>query len=137
MKLNLNNFGDKLKLKKRNKKKDEPPSEYEMFIETIDLLNACWVKSSDLYERFKVNLIEYEEDYFQVIENLLNAKYGPWKAELILWYIFGRVGLDGEISSLVIQHKDTGEDEEIFLKTSDDLWNFLERLDKIKKDKEE
>lgn len=137
MKLNLNNFGDKLKLKKRNKKEKEPPTEKEIFIETIDLLEKCWNKSNDAFENFKINLIEYEEDYYQVIENLVYIKYGVWKSELIMWYIFGRVGIEGEILPLSMQHKDTGEEEEILIKNSSELWDFLERIDKIKNQNEE
>ena len=133
MKLNLNNFGKKLKLIKRTKKSEEPPSEEEIFIETVDLINECWNKSNKAFELFKINLIEYEEGYFQALENLLYLKYGVWKTELVLWYVFGRVDEEGEILPLNIQHKDTSSEEEIVIKNPKELWNLFERLEELKR----
>jgi len=135
MKLNLNNFGNKLKFNKRFKK-EKVLTEKEMFTDIIDQLNACWVKSNKLYEIFKISNLEYEEDYYQLIENLILAKYGPWKTEIILWYIFGRVDEDGNILPLILQHKDDKKEEEIILKNSTELWNFILRIEEKRKNEE-
>ena len=87
MKLNLNNFGKKFKLNKRAKK-DKIISEEEMFVETIDMISKCWERSNKLYDTFKINFLEYEEESFRIMENLIVVKYGLWKSEIILWYIF-------------------------------------------------
>ncbi len=104
MEFNLNNFGKNLKLNKRSEKSEEI-SEDKLFIETVGLLESCWNRSNKAYELFKVNLLEYEENYYQIIENLIFLKYGKWKTELILWYIFGRFDGEDNNESLIMQKK--------------------------------
>ena len=62
----------------------------------------------------------------------MNIHYGPWKAELMIWYVFGRFDTDGELYPLVIQSKGK-EDEKVYIKTPIQLWNFLDRLEKQKR----
>ena len=130
MKLNLNNFGKKFKLNKRSKK-DKIVSEEEMFIETIDMMSKCWERSNKLYDTFKINFLEYEEEYFRIMENLVVVKYGLWKSEIILWYVFGRIDLDGKMQTLTVQD-DGQEPESITLTTPQELWNFLKKLEEEK-----
>jgi hypothetical protein len=131
MKLNLNNFGKNLKLNKRDKKLKEI-SEDKMFIETIGILETCWNKSNKMYELFGVNILEYEESYYQVIENFIFLKYGNWKTELIMWYIFGRVDNEGKIHPLTVSFKDEDTEEEVLIKNASELWQFMIRLEKNK-----
>ena len=130
MKLNLNNFGKKFKLNKRSKK-DKIISEEEIFVETIDMMSKCWERSNTLYDTFKINFLEYEEEYFRIMENLVVVKYGLWKSEIILWYIFGRIDLDGKMQTLTVQDDDQ-EPENITLTTPQELWNFLKKLEEEK-----
>ena len=107
-----------------------------MFVRIVERLDKCWDDSNGLYEKFKISILEYEEGYYQVIEDLLVLQYGPWKTELILWYIFGRFDAEGNMYPLTVQV--TGkEEEEVFLKTPLQLWNFLDRLEKQKRKDEE
>ena len=123
MKMNLNNFGKNLKFKKRTKKV-KIISEREVFIQTLEILEACWNKSMKAYDLFKINLLEYEEDYYQIIENLILVKYGNFKTELIMWYIFNRIDIDGNINPLLFQD----EEEEIILSNPTELWEFLIKI---------
>lgn len=124
---NLNNFGKKLKLSKRQNKKQPEVTEKEIFVEFITMLGDCWNRSNAAYEAFKINLLEYEEKYYQIIEDLILIKYGAWKTEIILWYVFAREDNEGNIAPLLIQTKGK-EDEEVTLKTPEELWDLLERL---------
>jgi hypothetical protein len=135
MKLNLNNFGKKFKLNKR-KEKQKFISEEELFIDLVDRLNFCWDKSNKLYDTFKINILEYEEDYYQIIEDLLLLKYGVWKTEIILWYVFGRIDMDGKIYPLVVS-QDGEEEEKVFLNNPKELWDFMVKLEKQRKQNEE
>jgi hypothetical protein len=124
---NLNNFGKKFKLKKRVQNA-RSISEYNLFIETIVRFDECWNNSNELYKVFKINLLEYEEQYYQIIENLLLLKYGTQKTEVVLWYIFGRIDDKGNVKP-VIKNK-----TKIILSTPSELWEFLETLDREEKD---
>ena len=74
MKLNLNNFGKRLKLTKRTKKAKEI-SELDLFVESVGMMDHCWERSNNLYEVFGLNTLEYEESYYQIIEDLLLIQY--------------------------------------------------------------
>jgi len=136
--MNLNNFGKNLQFNRRGVPSQpiEELTDKEMFVRIVERLDKCWDDSNGLYEKFKISILEYEEGYYQVIEDLLVLQYGPWKTELILWYIFGRFDAEGNMYPLTVQV--TGkEEEEVFLKTPNQLWNFLDRLEKQKRKDEE
>ena len=134
MKLNLNNFGKKLKFTQRVKKQDII-SEKDLFIELVGSMDHCWERSNNLYEIFGLNVLEYEEDYYKIIESLLLIKYGYWKTEIILWYVFGRKNEEGIIYPLTIQN--TGEeDEEVFINTPLELWDFLNKMEETTEEDE-
>jgi hypothetical protein len=124
---NLNNFGNKLKLKERVKKK-ETVTEKDLFIESMTMLEEAWVRSNESYEKYKINLLEYEEQFYQIIEGFILLKYGVWKTEIMLWYIFARVSEEGEVIPLAYKIKDQ-EEEEIVLNNSTDLWEFLKKIE--------
>jgi hypothetical protein len=128
--LNLGNFGKGLKFKQRTKKQ-ETYTEKDIFIETIDLLYSTWIRSNKAYEMYKINLLEYEEPFYQIIENCLLIKYDLSKTEIILWYIFGREDEEGNILPLIFQ-VDGKDDEELIINNPSDLWNLLEKLDNEK-----
>ena len=133
--MDLSNFGKKFKSKKRVKS-SKVLTELDMFIDVVDRLEKCWDKSNKIYETFKVNILEYEEDYFQIIEDLLLMKYGSLKTEIILWYIFGRKDETGKIFPLTMKAKGE-EEEEVLLTTPPELWVFLEKLEERKRKEDE
>jgi hypothetical protein len=133
--MDLSNFGKKFKSKKRVKS-SKVLTELDMFIDVVNRLEKCWDKSNKIYETFKVNILEYEEDYFQIIEDLLLMKYGSWKTEIILWYAFGRKDSDGNVFPLIMQPKGE-EKQEVILNTSSELWTFLEKLEERKRKEDE
>ena len=132
--MDLSNFGKKFKTKKRSV--SNVLTELDMFIDVVNRLEKCWDKSNKIYEVFKVNILEYEEDYFQIIEDLLLMKYGAWKTEIILWYAFGRKDNEGNVFPLVMQAKDE-EKQEVLLTTPIELWTFLEKLEERKRKEDE
>ena len=124
---NLNNFGNKLKFKQRSKKQ-ETISEKDLFIETMSLFIDVWDRSNEAYDKYKINLLEYEESFFQIIEGFLLLKYGTWRTEIILWFIFARLDADNKVVPLTFRIEDN-EEEQIYLKTATDLWDFLKKVE--------
>lgn len=125
---NLNNFGKNLKAKQRNIKPQQVFTEKDIFIESINMFYDSWVRSNKTYDLFKINLLEYEEPFYQIIEGFILLKYGSWKTEIILWYIFAREDENGEVLPLTLQIKDK-EEEEVYLRTPSDLWDFLLKIE--------
>jgi hypothetical protein len=128
--MNLNNFGKNLKFNQRSEKGKKVLTEKELFIELMTMLEETWDRSNESYEKYKINLLEYEESFYQMIEGFMFLKYGDWKTEIALWYIFIRKGEDGDIIPLKVRFNDAKEDEEIYLNNATDLWDILERIDK-------
>jgi hypothetical protein len=131
---NLNNFGKQLKFKQKTKK-EKTVSEKDLFIETMNLFSGVWSRSNDTYEKYKINLLEYEEGFYQVIENFVFLKYGSWKTEIILWYIFARLNEENEVIPIMYKTHD-GEQEEIILNNPYELWDFLKKVEDSNTDTE-
>jgi len=121
--MSLSNFG-KLKINKRNKS-----NEKETFIETVILLEHCWLRTNFLHEDMKIDLWNYEENYYKVIENLIFMKYSEDISNLILWYVYDRFDADGKILGLDVTFPGKGP-KMFILKTPTDLWNLIEKINK-------
>lgn len=123
----MKNFGKNVNIKSKKKKE---LSEKEIFIEIISLLDDCFERSSEL-EQHALNITSYEEPFYIMIENLLFIKYGEWKTDIILWWVYNR--FDGEGNVVAIKLNDHIEDkqEEVIVETTEQLWDFLKRIDKL------
>jgi hypothetical protein len=122
--MSLENFG-KLKIAKR----DRQSNEKETFIETVVLLEHCWLKTNFLHEEVKIDLWNYEENYYKVIENLIFMKYSEDIANLILWYVYDRFDADGKLLGLDVTFPGK-EKKRFLLKSPIDLWNLIEKINK-------
>jgi hypothetical protein len=134
MKIDLNKLGKQLKFNKRSSLL-KPLSEKEKFIDLVTQLENNWNSSNELYEKFKINLVEYEENFFSLIEDLISLHFGDWKTEIILWYVYGRIDDEGNLYSLMLSSKHKKEKEEVIIDTPTQLWNFIVRLEKEKQNK--
>lgn len=123
---NLSNFGKKLKFSERVEKK-QILTEKDLFVETIDMFNDVWIRSNSTYDQYKINLLEYEEQFYQVIEGFVLLKYGLLKTEVILWYIFARHDEKGKTIPLVFKLKD--KEEETIINNPSDLWELLKKIE--------
>lgn len=132
MEINLNNFGKQLKFNKRGApEKKTLTSKKEVFIDLITRLETSWNESSELYQKFKINLLEYEERYFSLLEDMIYYLYEDWEAEIMLWYVYGRIDEEGKLYSLVLNTDE--EKKEIIINTPLQLWDFIEMLRKERK----
>lgn len=131
MEINLNNLGKQFRFSRRvTVKPVDMLSDKEMFVDIVSRLDEVWIKSNKVFEKFKINLLEYEEDYFCLIEDLLLMKYGSWKTEIILWYVYGRIDKNKEIHPLSLNLE--GNEEKVIVKTPSQLWDLLNRIENFK-----
>jgi len=123
----LSIFGSKLKLTERNKTQEE--TEKEAFISIVSTLEKAFIQSEKLLTYFKIDLSDYEDNLYLVIEDLIALHYPQWKAELIMWYIYDRKDyIAGETYPLMYAEDDK-EEEKMFIHTPEELWNFLTKID--------
>jgi hypothetical protein len=121
----MKNFGKNVNIKSKKKK---AISEKETLIDIILLLDECFARSS-LLEQNNLNIMNYEESFYVMIENLLYLKYGENKTDIILWWVYDRFDEEGEVKPIKILSKEDNEKKEIVIQTAEQLYEFLKQID--------
>ena len=116
-----NKFGKGLDLKLSPK--TEAEREESLFLDTIDTLVHLWNSEQELGEDYGIDLTSFSQYYYHAIENLIIAKYGYEKADVIWWWVLERFDSKGEIIDL-----ETEDGKSYTLTTSKDLWKFLKKM---------
>jgi hypothetical protein len=119
-------FGKHLNIKSRTKN----PTDKDLFIEVVGLIDECWIRSNVIEGEFGLGISNYEEPFYLVIENLIYMHYGEWKGDITLWWLFERFDEDGSVLPININDHNKETEEEIFIETVEELWEFIKKLDK-------
>jgi hypothetical protein len=98
-----------------------------LFISLIEQYEKALNKSTRLQSEFGLDLFEYEEPFYGVIDKLMLLTWGMNVYELVTFYLYERTNLDGTINYLV-ETKEDGTEVEVFLKTPEDLYNYLSQI---------
>ena len=123
----MKNFGKNVNIKP---KKQKGLSEKEIFVDIISLLDDCFSRSASL-EQHNLNITSYEEPFYIIIENLMYMKYGEWKTDIILWWVYDRYNEEGEVMPIKLNDHVENKEEEVMIETTEQLWEFLKRIDKL------
>jgi hypothetical protein len=123
----MKNFGKNVNIKP---KKQKGLSEKEIFIDIVSLLDECFSRSASL-EQHNLNIATYDEPFYIMIENLMFLKYGEWKTDIILWWVYNRYNEEGEIMPIKLNDHVENVEEEVMIENADQLWEFLKRIDKL------
>ena len=98
----------------------------KLFKETIEKLKKLEEKRMFLLEELGVDLTEYEQGFYEVIDNLLRLTYNKKQRTIIDLYLYGEVqdkDWDGQIN--ILQH---GKETTHPFTTLDHLWNVVQTL---------
>ena len=123
----MKNFGKNVNIKSKKKKE---LSEKEIFTDIVSLLDDCFSRSASL-EQHNLNITSYEEPFYIIIENLMYMKYGEWKTDIILWWVYDRYNEEGEVMPIKLNDHVENKEEEVMIETTEQLWEFLKRIDKL------
>ena len=123
----MKNFGKNVNIKSKKKKE---LSEKEIFTDIVSLLDDCFSRSASL-EQHNLNITSYEEPFYIIIENLMYMKYGEWKTDIILWWVYDRYNEEGEVMPIKLNDHIENVEEEVMIETTEQLWEFLKRIDKL------
>jgi hypothetical protein len=110
----------KIKVKKQSielKKKN-------VFISLINTYEQALEKSDKLQSEFDIDLFNYEEPYFEVIDKLFLLMCGLDLYDIISYYFYERYDIEDNINP-IIEISESGVETEIYLKTPEDLYNYL------------
>jgi len=92
----------------------------EEFIKLIELYESVWNRDNKLEDELNVDFTGYNNDYYKVIESLINFCFDEGAAEAIIFYIYMKNNEDGTLNTYL----DKAGKEHQFEKP-EDLWEFL------------
>ena len=96
--------GLKLQIKENHKKIENKHKKF--FIHLLNRLISIQERTDKVFSEYGLNLIMYEDLYFQVIEDLVYEYYDEKVAEVIFWFVNGAKIKDEQ---QYIEDKDTGK----------------------------
>ncbi len=116
-------IGTKSTLKRRKKNADDV--QREIFINTIPLIEHISLRGSMLHGDYGIDIVKFEDPYFQIIDSLIYLNFGEEASELIMFYIYDRKNIDGTINDLVDKDGNI-----VTLNNAGDLWELIKKLKK-------
>lgn len=108
----------------KKKKQNKNLRKKTLFISLISQYETALIKSTKLQAEFNIDLFDYEEPYFEIIDKLMLLMWGGDVYEIVTFYLYERFNLDGSLNC-IIETDENGNDIEIILKTPEDLYNYL------------
>lgn len=100
----------------------------KLFVEVIDALRKIDDRRDFMVTEMGIDVTAYEDQFFQVIENLMKMHFNKEQLALIQMYLYQLVpdkDWDGTIT--VEMNK---KEEVVDFKTADDVWTLLKKFDK-------
>jgi hypothetical protein len=103
-------------------KKSVTKRDKKFFIAMVNTLTTLDDRSQALLD-LGVDMIRYEDPYFQLIENLIVKTYGPLKGGIILWWCGERKLLEGKAYNMIDENgKGT------IITNTNQLYTYLNKL---------
>jgi hypothetical protein len=118
-------FGKHLNVKSRTK----DPTDKDLFTEVVGLVDECWIRSNVIENEFGLGILNYDEPFYLIIENLVYMHYGEWKGDIMLWWLFERFDEDGSVLPINLNDHAKETEEEIFIETVEELWEFIKKIE--------
>ena len=118
--------GLKLQIKENPKKIESKHKKF--FIHLLNRLISIQERTDKVFSEYGLNLIMYEDLYFQVIEDLVYEYYDEKVAEVIFWFVNGA---KIKYEQQYIEDKDTGKRYKA--KTPLQVYNVCKKLKLFKK----
>jgi len=107
----------------REKTTSPKKQEEQFFISLVE--NLCNInRKSSAIEDLGINLLNYDLEYMNIIENLLAKTYGEIPSSVTLWYVFETTSEHGEECSIIDEHE-----VEHIIKTPKQLYKFIKQYE--------
>lgn len=107
----------------RRKKKSTSDKKRELFFNIITMLEEIHIRQNLVYADLDLDLSNYDEKFFTVIDMLLYMNFGRQCMELINFYLYDRVAADGTLNPVIVN-----DTEEVLLTSPYDLWNLMYKV---------
>jgi hypothetical protein len=118
----LHSFNSRILIRKRNRLNFE--MEKELFIQSIKLLEEIDDRGTFMAEEIGLEMIHYEEKFYEVITNLFRIHYSPIQIKFIELYLSRKEieDFDG-----AIEVKTGKKNEKVSFTSPDDLWEVISK----------
>lgn len=83
------------------------------------------LRGSMLHDDYGIDIVKFEDPYFQIIDSLIYLNFGKEKGDLIMFYIYDRKNPDGTVNELVDKKGNA-----VILNTVEDLWELVKNSKK-------
>lgn len=107
----------------KRKQKNIQNQKKEAFISIINKYDEALTRSVMLQSSYKIDLTDYEDPYYNIIDELILLSWGPDIYSLIEFYFYKRIGEDG-IENFI----EDEEGNEIYIRTPIELYILIEKL---------
>jgi hypothetical protein len=107
----------------KRKRKTEKDVNREVFEKIILALEKASVRSSIIGGEFQLNFTEYDETFYEIIDNLILMHFGKEASELIFFYVYERINPDGSVNALADVNGDI-----VPMNGPSDLWELIEYM---------
>jgi hypothetical protein len=104
------------------RKKNNEDIKHELFVNIITQIELAINRSTLSDAEFGINLTEYDEVFFSIIDNLIFLSFGTKAGMLISSYCYDRLDNDG----CIVYTNDKGQ--EIEISDPEKLWNEVKKL---------
>ena len=108
--------------KKRPSVKDKEREHFNIILNTLAYINN---RSIGLKHDYKVDFIEYEDPFFNVIESFMKLSFTKEQRSIINWYLYDKFLPNWDM--LILNDGETGE--EIPTDTADDIWELIQKYE--------
>ena len=110
--------------------KDKLPSkkshERELFCNMLRDLQFVNGRTMGMKHDYKINMMDYDDPFYNAIENLIKLNYTQEQQNVINWWLYDKFLPTGEV--LILTDKKT--DEIISSDTPEDIWDLIQEYDK-------
>ena len=109
--------------------KDKLPSkkshERDLFCSILTDLQFVNSRTMGMKHDYKVNMMDYDDAFYIVIENLFQLNYIQEQRNLVNWWLYDKFLPTGEM--LILNDADTGK--EIPTETPNDIWELIQQYE--------
>tara|TARA_A100001201_G_scaffold108483_1_gene92799 strand:- start:5 stop:418 length:414 start_codon:yes stop_codon:yes gene_type:complete len=109
--------------KKRPTVKDKKRELFNAVITGLAHINS---RSLGLKHDYRIDFIEYDDIFFDVIESLMKLYFNKDQRSIINWFLYEKFLPNGDI--LILNDNETGD--EIPTETPDDVWELIQKYEK-------
>lgn len=108
----------------KRKNKSRAQKKREIFAKVITSLEEVLNRSNILYVDAGMDFSSYDEKFLSIIDLVLFMHFDQQCFELISWYLYDRLGSDGQGSSKLLNE----EGEEVLVENAYDLYDVIQKI---------